>query len=213
MTHVRKNAKAQASNRRVIAVHLVFTLYGHWAVNDPRGSGSSDFSDEKFETLGPIHFGRKPREEQPSREELRAFHAKHGELLNFPVFWIDEAKARAIAGAIEETIRERRYTCYACAVCSNHAHVVIRTHRDKSQTIWENFAEAIRARLRVRFSDQISPHHPVISSRPYKVFLYTPEDVWRRIRYVEENPVKEGRPRQHWEFVAQYDNWPLHRKC
>src|SRR5947207_15538228 len=102
-----REAKAHAAShrsRRVIAVHLVLTLYGHWAVNDPRGSGSDEFIDLKFEPLGPIHFGRKSARQQPTRRELKEFHAKHEELLNFPVFWIDQAKAQAISEAIAEVI-------------------------------------------------------------------------------------------------------------
>jgi hypothetical protein len=38
----------------------------------------------------------------------------------------------------------------------------------------------------------------------WKVFLYTPEDVLRAIRYVEDNPIKEGKKRQHWPFVVPY---------
>jgi hypothetical protein len=38
----------------------------------------------------------------------------------------------------------------------------------------------------------------------WTVFLYTPEDVYRAIRYVEENPVKEGKKRRHWPFVVPY---------
>src|SRR5829696_9504016 len=113
--------------RRVIAVHLVMSLYGHWAVNDPRGSGSSDFYDLKFEPLGPINFGRKPNEQQPTRAELKAFHREHEELLNFPVFWIDDSKRRVIAEAIADVIRAQGYTCYACAICGNHNHLLIRT--------------------------------------------------------------------------------------
>src|SRR5438067_845858 len=173
-----KEAKAQAINaqatagRRVIAVHLVLTLYGHWAVNDPRGAGSSDFIDRKFEPLGPIHFGPKPAREQPARKQLKEFHHQHEELLNFPLFWIDEAKAQAIAEAVQEVIRAQGYTCYACAVCGNHLHLVIRTHKDDSLTMWNHFAQTIRQRLRLRFPTEISPNHPVISARPYKVFLY-----------------------------------------
>jgi hypothetical protein len=100
-------------SRRVIAVHLVLTLYGHWAVNDPRGSGSSDFFDLKFETLGPIHTGRKPRHEQPTRKALKEFHAQHEELLNFPIVWIDDPKRESIAQTIHEVIRAQAYTCYA----------------------------------------------------------------------------------------------------
>jgi hypothetical protein len=196
----------------VIAVHLVITLYGHWAVNDPRGSGSSDFIDAKFEPLGPIHAGRKSKHEQPTRRELKAFHAQHEELLNFPVFWIDEAKRREIAEAICGVIRACGYTCYACAICGNHAHLVIRTHKHDALTMWNCFADGIRDRLRLRFPDEISPHHPVISARPYKVFLYTTDDVRGRIGYVERNPLKENLSAQRWEFVTAYDNFPFHKK-
>ena len=198
--------------RRVIAVHLMLTLYGHWAVNDPRGSGSTDFIDLKFEPLGPIHPGRKPRHEQPSRSELKEFHEQHEELLNFPVFWINEAKRTAIAEAIGDLIRAHGYTCYACAICGNHIHLIIRTHKHDALTIWTHFAEGIRQRLRLRFPEDISPQHPVISARPYKVFLYVPDEVWDRIGYVEQNPLKEHLAAQRWAFVAEYDNFPFHKQ-
>lgn len=204
-------SRAKYPHSSIIAGHFILVLYGHWAVNDPRGSGSSDFYDLKFAPLGPVHFGRKPDDEQPTPQELRAFHKQHGELLNFPVFWIDEPMRSEVAGAIEEIIRTRRYTCYACAVCANHMHLVIRKHKDHPRLIWDNLAAGVRQRLRIRFPDQISAHHPVISARPYKVYLYTSADVWGRIDYVELNPLKEGLPRQHWSFVTRYDNWPLHK--
>lgn len=204
-------APSPPRTRRVIAVHLILTLYGHWAVNDPRGSGSSVFLDPKFEPLGPIHFGRKPRHEQPTREELKAFHAQHEELLNFPVFWIDPPMRAEIAHAIRDVIKAQGYTCYACAICGNHLHLVIRTHKHDALTIWNHFAQAIRTRLRLRFPAQLAPNHPVISARPYKVFLYTPAEVWDRIDYVEKNPRKENLPHQDWDFVTPYDNFPFHK--
>ena len=45
--------------KSVIAHHLIWTLYGHWLPNDPRGSGSRELLDEKFAPLGEIHHGRK----------------------------------------------------------------------------------------------------------------------------------------------------------
>jgi REP element-mobilizing transposase RayT len=199
--------------RTVIATHLIHVLYGHWAVNDPRGSGSTDFLDLKFAPLGPILLGRNPNDQQPSRDKLKAFHHQHSELLNFPIIWIDDTKRSEIAKAIEETISAHKYTCYACAIRGNHVHLVIRTHKHDSLTMWHNIAESTRQRLRLRFADQISAKHPVISARPYKVFLYSPEDVHGRIRYIETNPVKEGLPAQHWHFVHAYDNWPLHKQA
>ena len=197
--------------RVMIAGHYILVLYGHWAVNDLRGSGSTDFIDLKFAPRGPIHFGRKPDGEQPTREELRAFHEKHRELLNFPIFWIDEKIRSEIASAIDGVIQGRAYTCYACAICSNHMHLAIRKHKDDPLTIWNNLAEGVRRRLRLRFPEIISADHPVISARPYKVYLATPADVWGRIDYANDNPLKEGLPRQHWSFVKAYDNWPLHK--
>jgi hypothetical protein len=35
----------------------------------------------------------------------------------------------------------------------------------------------------------------------WSVFLETEEDLRRATRYVEENPIKEGKPRQRWTFV------------
>lgn len=201
-----------ASRRSVIAAHLIGCLYGHWAVNDPRGSGSKGFIDLKFAPLGPIHRGRKPETEQPTRDELREFHDRHHQHLNFPIFWIDRAKRTEIAASIQQVIRQQGYTCYACAVCCNHFHMVIRTHRDKAQTMWQHFADAARDRMRLCFPAEIAPNHPVISARPYNVLLYTPDEVRGRVQYVESNPLKEHLPRQRWGFVTPYDGWPQHKK-
>ncbi len=164
--------------RSVIAAHLILTLYGHWEVYDPRGSDSVDFKDQKFTPLGPIHFGRKPNDAQPTKAELKAFHAQHQQLLNFPVFWLDDAKRNEFAAAISAVINDRAYTCYAAAICGNHAHLVIRTHRDKALAMWNHFANAIRQRLRLCFPTEVAPSHPVISARPYNVLLFTPQEVW-----------------------------------
>jgi len=34
--------------------------------------------------------------------------------------------------------------------------------------------------------------------------------VYRTIRYIEANPPKLGLSRQQWDFVKEYDGWPLH---
>jgi len=42
------------------------------------------------------------------------------------------------------------------------------------------------------------------------VFLDTPTDIRRTIRYIQENPVKRRLPNQQWSFVKAYGGWPLH---
>jgi REP element-mobilizing transposase RayT len=195
----------------IIGHHLIWTLYGHWLANDLRGSGSIELYDEKFAPLGSIHHGRKPKHLQPSRNALKAFHKKAEPLLNFARFWIDDAKRQAVSNAFGRVIAERKYIVWACVILSNHAHMVIRRHRDDALVMWHTLAEAARLAL-FEFSD-IGANHPVWSNRPYKVFLRTPEEVCGRIEYVELNPEKEGLPKQRYDFVQSYDNWPFHKSC
>jgi len=105
----------------IIAHHLIWTLYGHWLANDLRGSGSAALRDEKFAPLGPVHFGRKPLKQQPSQEELKVFYRKVEPLLEYPRFWIDEAKRQAIGNAFGKVIAERGFTVWACAILSNRS--------------------------------------------------------------------------------------------
>jgi REP element-mobilizing transposase RayT len=198
-----------AKRPAIIGHHLIWTLYGHWLPNDLRGSGSMEFYDEKFAQLGPIHHGRKPKRLQPSREELREFYKQADLLLDFSKFWINDAKRQAIRDAFADVIANRNYTVWACAILSNHAHLVIRRHRDDALTMWKAFADEAAIRLR-EFVD-VGMDHPVWATRPYKVFLRTPDEVRGRIQYVEVNPAKEGLPAQRYAFVQAYNNWPFHK--
>jgi REP element-mobilizing transposase RayT len=193
----------------IIGHHLLWTLYGHWLANDLRGSGSTEFRDEKFASLGPIYHGRKPKHLQPTQKELREFQQEAKPLLNFPRFWMDEAKRQAIRDAFAKVIAERRYTVWACAILSNHAHMVIRRHRNDALAMWRAFADA--SRILLRGFAEVGANHPVWSNRPNKVFLRTPEDVRGRIAYVERNPEKEALSAQRFDFVQSYNNWPMHK--
>jgi len=193
----------------IIAHHLIWTLYGHWLANDLRGSGSEAVRDPKFESLGPVHLGRKPARQQPTRDELKAFYRQAEPLLEYPRFWIDEAKRQAMGGAFARVITERKYTVWACAILSNHVHMVVRRHRDDALGIWRAFADSIRTALRT-FSN-VGAEHPALAARPYKVFLRTPSEVRGRISYVERNPEQEGLLRQQYEFVQSYNDWPFHK--
>jgi REP element-mobilizing transposase RayT len=192
-------------SRIVIGHHLILHGYGHWLPNDPRGSGSREISQEKLADLGPVHFGRKKL--QPPRETLREFTKEAAQRLEFAPLWFDDAKRQALGDSIAQVVRRKGYTVWACAVLKNHVHLCVRRHRDDAKTMWEAFANETCVGLRL-FAD-VSDAHPVWSERPYKVFLYTPDDVRRVISYIEQNPVKEGLGRQKWAFVTPYDGWPL----
>jgi REP element-mobilizing transposase RayT len=213
MSHTRTQINPLHTHQRtIIAHHLILTLYGHWPPNDIRGSGSDVVHSEDLAALGPIHHGRKPEHLQPTREELRAFHKQVKQVLYHPVFWLDSAKRQALTETFRDVVRRNQYTVYACAICRNHVHLVIRRHRDDALTMWHTLAEAMIERLRRGDFFDVAPvnniaHHQVLASRPYKVFLFTPQETWTRISYTEENPEKEGLARQTYDFVTAYNNW------
>jgi REP element-mobilizing transposase RayT len=191
----------------VIAHHLIFTGYGHWLPNDPRGSGSRDLRKELFEVLGPIHQGRK--RVQPPRSQLRSFYKNATPLLKHPPLWFDEKARTVIAEAVRQVLRSRVYTCWAFAVMCNHMHLCIRKHRDLDEIIWSTVAEATARAARSHFD--VPGDHRIWADRPYMVFLESPDDIRRVAAYIERNPEKEGLPRQAWDFVKPYDNWPFHK--
>jgi hypothetical protein len=160
--------------------------------------------------LGPIHHGRKPEHLQPSRVELRTYHKQVEPLLNFPVLWLNDATRQVVAEAFRKVVREQKYTCYACAILKNHAHLVIRRHRDTYQAMFTKLTAASAEALRSCSLLQLEENHPVFSQRPYSAYCYTSQDIRGRIEYVEANPEKEGLRAQRFDFVTPYDNWPQH---
>ena len=135
--------------RVILASHLVFNGYGTWLSNDPRGSGSESIRKDELKDLGGIHHGRK--RVQPPREELRAFYKEAEPLLEHETMWFRTERARSVvANAVGRVAKEQGYTLWACAVCSNHAHAVARTHRDRAETIWQRLADGARDALCAR---------------------------------------------------------------
>ncbi len=113
-----------------------------------------------------------------------------------------------IADALAEAIREHNYTCYACAIMPDHVHALIRKHKHLAEDMLENLQAA--SRLRLRNEGLRTDDHPVWGGPGWKVFLDTPPDIRRTIRYIDDNPEKWRLPRQRWPFVKKYDGWPLH---
>jgi REP element-mobilizing transposase RayT len=187
----------------VIGYHLIWTVYGWWLPNDPRGSSSHEIRVEKLEELGDIHHGRK--KVQPRRQELQAFYEKAQDLLTHPVLLFSEEEIQLIAGSIREVIQQQYYTCYACAIMPEHIHLLIRRHRDKSEQMLEHFQQ--HSRQVMIDAGRRRSNHPVWGGRGWSVFLNSVEGMERVVRYIQHNPRKSGLPIQAWDFVKSYDGW------
>src|SRR5947209_7930791 len=96
----------------VIAYHLIWTAYGCWLPNDPRGSGSTTIRNDVLAELGELHHGRK--RVQPTAGEVRRFYRQAAPLLRHPLLTFGAPERLQVALAFAEVIDAERYTCYAC---------------------------------------------------------------------------------------------------
>ena len=103
----------------VAGYHLIWTAYGYWLPNDPRGSSSHEIRVEKLAPLGLLHSGRKPI--QPSSATIRAFYTEAEDLLEHRRYFFTDDEIALIANSFAQTIVDRVYTCYACAIISNQS--------------------------------------------------------------------------------------------
>ena len=123
-----------ASRPIVIAHHLIWTCYGTWLPNDPRGSTPTTIRTDAIAELGELHFGRK--HVQPLGRDIRAFYSAARLVLKHPILSFDETRRNVVAGAIEQVIARERLTCWACAVMPDHVHILIRKHRLKFEDMF-----------------------------------------------------------------------------
>lgn len=191
----------------VIAHHLIWTTYGSWLPNDPRGSGSSVVRQVDLQPFGETHLGRKAI--QPAGHVIRKFYNQTTPLLQHSAYRFTAGETKTVAVAFAHAIETHRYTCYACAVMPDHIHILIRKHRHSAETMIANLKAQSRSRLSATFP-KFSGHPVWTSGHGWQVFLDHPDDVERTIRYIENNPMALRLSRQHWPFVKPYDRWPLH---
>lgn len=187
----------------VAGYHLIWTAYGWWLPNDPRGSNSSEIRVEKLEPLGDIHFGRKKI--QPPSREVKDFYRKAQDLLTHPLLTFEADDLPLLGAAVDRVIRENGYTCYECAIMPDHVHMLIRRHRDHAEVMIEKLQNA--SREDVIKAQRRGATHPVWGGPGWRVFLGTKADFERTIKYIRNNPIKIGWPVQNWSFVTLYDGW------
>lgn len=190
----------------VIAYHLIWTVYGWWLPNDPRGSGSKTVRNPQLNDLGELHYGR--RSQQPSVQEIRKFYNEAKSRLRYPLLKLRGNEVASAARGLADAITAHRYTCYACAIMPDHVHLILRKHKHTAEQMIENLQSLSRERL-IREGHR-AWEHPVWTVGGWKRFLDRPTAVRRTIKYIEQNPLEIGLPRQQWPFVTPYNDWPLH---
>jgi REP element-mobilizing transposase RayT len=198
----------------VLAYHLIFTAYGFWLPNDPRGSWSDFVWAWELRRFGPATrtHERRSLAFEPHDYALR-MQAK--EALKYPAVVFDGVQAAIIGKSFAATSQARGYRIFACSILPEHVHMVVGRHQYHVEQVMRVFKQdATEALTRAgvhplgRFSEEGKPPTPW-TRKGWKVFLDEPEDILRARRYVEENPIKEGKRPQSWSFVIPYHG-PFH---
>src|SRR5690242_10771826 len=130
----------------VIAHHIIWTCYGTWLPNDPRGSTSKTIRVDSIAELGELHYGRKLV--QPLGRDIRQFYEAARQVLKHPILTLDEAARSVVAGAIETVVRISKLTCWACVVMPDHVHILIRKHRLTFEEMMEQLKDTSATALR-----------------------------------------------------------------
>ncbi len=205
--------------RGVRAYHLIFTAYGFWLPNDPRGSWS-DFvrSWELFLAGGPAtkvttrrSLARVPHD--------RAARLRAKEALQYPPVVFNGHQALSIAHGFKRMVQKAKYQVYACSILPEHVHMVLGRHHYHLETMVRLLKAEARTELINDGLHPLSAYPQLDGTLPspwarkrWKVFLNNDEEIGRAIDYVEKNPIKEGKPPQRWSFVMPFRGGSANRR-
>jgi REP element-mobilizing transposase RayT len=191
--------------------HVILAAYGFWLPNDPRGSWS-DFVG-KWEL---VRFGKttKPHERRQLVEltdaELRQREAAR-QALKYPPVTFDGPQARGIGRGFARKRSLSGYTIWACSILPEHTHLVIARHTYKVERI-ANLLKGAATRQLIEegrhplsdFAEDGQRPPRMWAGNQWIVYLDTEDAIEQAIEYVADNPRKEGRPVQRWDFVTRF---------
>jgi len=196
----------------VIACHCIFGMYGFWLRNDigqrvplddPRGSGSDYVASWELFRYGPATKTR-GRRSVAGRAHDRAARLEAKQALKFPPVIMTGLQAFIAAQGFAWATSESGYRIHACAVLPDHVHLVIGRHRQAIRKVIGHLKARATRLLRLRGSWP-ADERPVWGEHGWNVYLNTSDEVEQSIAYANENPLKEGLPRQDWSFVVPFE--------
>src|SRR4051812_48802896 len=111
----------------VIAYHVVFSTYGFWLPNDPRGS-NSDYVRAK--TLLPYGEAKTVRGNRSVAHEPHNWRVRQlaKEALKYKPVRFSDRQARSVGCGFAKAIRKAGMIILACAILPDHVHLVILRH-------------------------------------------------------------------------------------
>jgi REP element-mobilizing transposase RayT len=194
----------------VLASHVIFSAYGFWLPNDPRGSWST------FVRSWDLYLAGGPATKTTATHSLAknphdvARRLATKAALQLPPVKFTGIQARAIGRGFANYVQTSKLEILACSILPNHVHLVTRRHRLDVEQLVLRLKSAATLQLVQEGIHPFQEWKPADAAPPkcfakgqWKVFLDSQDDIERSIRYVENNPIKDGLPPQRWPFATK----------
>src|SRR5437016_61548 len=111
----------------VHAYHVIFSAYGFWLPNDPRGSWSDFVGSWEL-----ARFGRATKTDSrrsvAARPHDRALREEAKQALQYPAVEFSGKQAQLIGQGFRKSIHKGGVPVWACAILPKHVHMVIGRH-------------------------------------------------------------------------------------
>jgi REP element-mobilizing transposase RayT len=190
-----------------LASHVIFTAYGFWLPNDPRGSWSEFVGAWELFKFGPATKTDTRRSVAGERHDPNLRRAAKAALQRAAVNF-DGRQARAIGRGFATACADAGYVFRECSILPDHVHGVIDRHERPVERIVGHLKAAATRQLRAEglhpFEGSGDERVPTVwAENCWKVFLNEGDSIVRAMDYVRGNPGKEGLREQKWSFVKQ----------
>jgi len=176
----------------VIAYHVIFTTYGTWLPNDPRGSYSKKIYNEQLRMLGRIKYGR--QDPAPAKNLLLKFWTAATPNLTHPPFFIGDNTRPIIAAGFKTVVQRLGIKIGACAIMNDHVHELILRSKYRIEYVVNQLKGGATQTLKMKQTPW--------TRGCWKVFISDDETLLAAARYIQANPIAAELPAQSWDFVT-----------
>lgn len=195
----------------IVGYHCIFSTYGFWLPNDPRGSWSQFVASwDLFYAGGSAPKLETRRSVAAARllpEQLHRRNAARNSLMHKAVTFTG-IQARAVGVAFATVCAVKTYRVHACAIMPKHVHLFVGRTPTEIRTVIGDFKRFATMEL---YRQNLHPaqhgqhqRSSVWARGGWCVYLHA-DDVQRVIQYIHDNPLRDGLPPQRWSCVTP---WP-----
>ena len=176
----------------IIAYHAIFTTYGTWLPNDPRGSYSKEIYNSQLLMLGQIRYGK--QKPAPPQNSLMSFWKTATPQLNCSPFFIDDRSRPVIAASFSTVVQRLNIRVAACAIMNEHVHFLVLRSKYRIEYIINLLKGAATRTLKMKQTPW--------TRGCWKVFINDTKALQAAVDYINANPAYSGLVARAWNFIT-----------